>query len=188
MLSENRGGLGLCHSVTCIDHIAVYNHQPSNFPPPLPPPPLHSCSAYTAALIPICDGCRSAYCISYWVIKLGNSTLTRLRNQWHFPIETTTRLQSICYSYLIKQLTRISELIFCTLGDIENMRYAQHNMPPQAHTRPHTNASKYMHKSLFFSNIHIHTSLHGHVAIHSEINKLASCLCQERTAFLSGVG
>ncbi len=77
-------------------------------------------------LIPICNSCRNADCISHWVIKLGASTLTRLRNQWHFPMETTTRLQSICSPNLIKQLTRSSVPCFisCTLGDMKNMSSA----------------------------------------------------------------
>lgn len=88
--------------------------------------PCSTSSFYThpiGTLIPICNGCRNADCIKCWVIKLGASTLSRLHNQWHFPMETTTRLQSICSPNLIKQLTRSSLLCFipCTLGDMENM-------------------------------------------------------------------
>lgn len=57
-------------------------------------------------LFPIYKSCRNTDYISYWVIKLSASTLTRLRNQWHFPMETTPRLQSICCPNLIQQLTR----------------------------------------------------------------------------------
>lgn len=74
-------------------------------------------------IIPVCNSCRKADCISYWVIKLGAGTLTRLHNHWHFPIQTTARLQSICCCNLVEELTSKTEACFipCVLGGMENM-------------------------------------------------------------------
>lgn len=148
----------------------------------IPAPPI-------GTLIPICNSCRNADCISCWVIKLGDSTLTRLHNQWHFPMETTTRLQSICYPNLIEQLTRISvpRFISCALGDMENMSSAQLNNDthPQAHTHPLVVTRMHAHTCLNpFPSIHIHTCPHGHASLHPQINRFASCLSQELAAFL----
>lgn len=64
----------------------------------------HLCSSPYRRIIPIFNSCRNADDISYWVIKLGAGTLTHLHNHWHFPIETTACLQSICCPNLIVKL------------------------------------------------------------------------------------
>lgn len=120
-------------------------------------------------LIPICNSCRNADCISCWVIILGDSTLTRLRNQWHFPMETTTRLQSICYPNLIELLTCVSvpHFVSCTLGDMENMSSTQLNNDTHTHTYicRHTHAHlqwhecMHMHKPFFQHSTRVHMDM-----------------------------
>lgn len=177
--------LGVCHSVTSIDHSSVcpISSHPTFRHLSIPAQPI-------GTLIPICNSCRNTDCISCWVIKLGASTLTRLCNQWHFPMETTTRLQSICNPNLIEQLTRSSVACFVsyTCGNMENMSstatlWHTRGKHPRLLTQQH--AHRYLNP---FSSFHIQTCPHGHASPHPQINKFASCLSKELIAFLLGVG